>query len=242
MKAVVLCGGLGTRLRPITYEIPKVLLPVKGKPVLEHILDLLKREEIEEVVLSVGYLKERIKSHFSDGGRFGIKISYLEEDSPLGTAGPLKMLGPQKEPVVVSNGDELKDIPVRKMAEFHRKSGASATIALTRVENPTVYGVANLEGSKILEFIEKPLNPPTNLINAGFYILGPEALELIPEGFSMLEKDLFPLLARQGRLFGFPFEGQWFDTGNLERWELAIKSWKGIKWGDKTNFSGKDNI
>jgi len=228
MKGIILCGGLGTRLRPLTYEIPKVLIPVQGKPVLEHILDLFKREGVEEAVLSVGHMKEKIKSHFGDGTRFGIRISYLEEDSPLGTAGPLKLLPPQQEPFIVSNGDELKDIRLREMISFHRSSNALATIALTRVENPAAYGVASLEGSRILEFIEKPPNPPSNLINAGLYILDPRVIEKIPETFSMLEKDVFPGLAHEGRLFGFPFEGQWFDTGNMERWETAIKSWKGI--------------
>lgn len=229
MKAVILCGGMGTRLRPITYEIPKVLIPVKGKPVLEHILDLLKREQVQDVALSVGYMREKIKDHFQDGSRFGMNISYMEESSPLGTAGPLKMLNGQKEPFVVSNGDELKDIPVQEMLQLHKETNAWATIALTRVENPTVYGVARLEGNKILEFLEKPLNPPTNLINAGFYILDPRVLELIPSGFAMLEKDVFPRLAAEGKLFGFPFTGQWYDTGTFERYEKAIREWNGLE-------------
>lgn len=229
MKAVVLCGGLGTRLRPITYEIPKVLIPVKGKPVLEYLLDLLKRESVDEVILSVGHLKEKIKSHFEDGKGFGLAISYIEESSPLGTAGPLKLLPPQKDPFIVSNGDELKDIPIQEMLAFHKKVGGLATIALTRAENPTLYGVANLEGNKIIEFVEKPLNPPSNLINSGFYILDPKVLDMIPQKFSMLEKDVFPQIAAQGKLFGFPFKGQWFDTGSMDRWETAMKNWKGIQ-------------
>lgn len=229
MKAVILCGGLGTRLRPLTYEIPKVLIPVQGKPVIEHILDLLKLESVEEVILSVGHMKEKIKSHFKDGSSHGIPISYIEEDSPLGTGGPLRLLPPQEGPFVVSNGDELKDISISSMLALHKQSNALATIALTKVENPSVYGVANLDGSKILEFQEKPENPPTNLINAGFYIIDPEAINLVKEGFCMLEKDVFPRLAERGRLFGFPFDGQWFDTGNMERWEIAMKNWKGLK-------------
>lgn len=228
MKAVILCGGLGTRLRPLTYEIPKVMIPVRGKPVLEHLLDLLKKEGVEEVILSVRYLKEKIQAHFGDGNQFGIRVSYLKEDSPLGTGGPLRLLPPQKESFIVSNGDELKDISIRRMLEEHKRNRALATIALTTVENPTAYGVARLEENKIIEFLEKPLNPPSNFINAGFYILEPEVIDLVPQGFAMLENDVFPKIASQGRLFGFPFEGQWFDTGNFERWEKAIHEWKGF--------------
>ncbi len=112
MKALILCGGLGTRLRPITYEIPKVLIPVHGRPVVEHIIDLLKREGVDDVVLSLGYKKDTIKSHFGSSD-LGTRVSFIEEDSPLGTAGPLRLLPPQEEPLIVSNGDELKDIPVR---------------------------------------------------------------------------------------------------------------------------------
>ena len=228
MKAVILCGGMGTRLRPITYEIPKVLIPVQGKPVLEHLIDLLKREGVDDLVLSVGHLRDKIRAHCGDGQQLGVRISYLEESSPLGTAGPLRLLDPPQEPFIVSNGDELKDINIREMLALHSQTRALATVALTQVENPTVYGVARLEGSLIKEFIEKPLHPQSNLVNAGLYILSPQVIDLVPEGFAMLEKDVFPQIARQGRLAGFPFSGQWFDTGNFERYEKAIREWKGL--------------
>lgn len=232
MKAVILCGGLGTRLRPLTYEIPKNLIPVQGKPVLEHLLDLFKREGIHDVFLSVGYKKEKIMEHFGDGRKVGMNISYLEENSPLGTAGPLKMLPLQTEPFVVSNGDELKDVDLKAMLTLHQKTNALVTIALTQVDRPEEYGVARLDGNRILEFIEKPVSPPTNLVNAGLYILEPEVLQKIPEGRSMLEKDVFPHIAQQGRLTGFPFKGQWFDTGSMERWERAMNHWKGIHFSN----------
>jgi len=191
-------------------------------------MDLLKRDSINDVTLSVGYLKEKIKNHFGDGSSVGMSISYIEESEPLGTAGALTLLPPQKEAFIVSNGDELKDIDIGGMMDLHKRSNALVTIALTKVDNPSDYGVANLEGNRILEFIEKPANPPTNLINAGFYILDPEVLDMIPQGFSMLEKNVFPKIAEEGRLFGFPFNGQWFDTGSMERWENAMKNWKGL--------------
>jgi len=231
-KAVILAGGKGIRLRPITYEIPKALIPIKGKTITEHIFDLLKKYDIKDVILSVGYLKEKIKEKFRDGSEFGVKITYVEEDKPLGTAGPLRLVKDiLNEPFIVSNGDELKNINIEKMYKLHKESNALATIALTTVDDPSKYGVARLSGSKILEFIEKPkkAEAPSNLINSGFYIIEPEVISMIPDGNSMLEKDVFPALAKQGRLFGYPFSGQWYDTGNMERYEKALKEWKGIK-------------
>lgn len=230
-KAILLVGGKGTRLQPITNTIPKALLEVCERTVTEHLLDLLKKYGIRDVILSVGHLKEKIKSHFRDGSSHGMSIEYVEESEPLGTAGPLLLAKPHlKESFICSNGDELKDINIPRMFRLHRRKGALATIALTTVEDPSHYGVAKLEGSRIVEFVEKPKreNAPSNLINAGFYILEPEVIDMIKPGFSMLEKDVFPKLAEMGRLRGFPFSGQWFDIGNLERWELAKKKWKGI--------------
>jgi len=231
-KAVILAGGKGTRLRPITYEIPKALIPVHGKTLTEHLFDLFKKYDIKEIIMAVGHMKEKIEEHFTDGSRFGIKLSYIEENEPLGTAGPLK-LGKNMltETFIVSNGDELKDINIEEMYQLHKESNALATIALTTVDDPSKYGVARLSGSKILEFVEKPRKEkaPSKLINSGFYIIEPEVIDLIPKGFTMLEKDIFPKLAKRGRLFGYPFSGQWFDTGNIERYERALKEWKDIK-------------
>lgn len=228
--AFLLCGGKGTRLRPITYEMPKALIPVQGKALLEHTLDLLKRHDISRVIISVGYLKDMIEKHFGDGSRFGLDIMYIEESKPLGTAGPLRLAKDLlKETFIVSNGDELKDIDIARMHELHSKSGASATIALTEVDDPTRYGVAVMESDKILEFKEKPKVPPSNLINSGFYIMEPEVLKMVPTGQSSLERDIFPRIAQSGKLFGFPFKGQWFDCGNMERYERALKEWKGIR-------------
>lgn len=228
--ALILCGGKGTRLRPITNATPKSLIPIQGKPLLEHIFDLLRKYQINSVLLAVGYLKEKIKDYF-ENNKSDMNISFIEEETPLGTAGPLVLLKkkyPPRETFIVSNGDELKNIDITKMYEFHKRNKALATIALTAVENPSLYGVVSLDGNRILEFLEKPKDPPTSLINAGFYILEPAVLEMIPEGFSMLEKDIFPKIAEKRRLYGFPFHGQWFDVGNRERCELAQEEWKGL--------------
>lgn len=231
MKAIILIGGQATRLRPLTLTKPKALIDMQGKTIVEHVIELLKKHDISDVVLSVGYLKDQIKNYFGDGSNFGVKISYIEETEPLGTAGPLNKL-PKKitETFIASNGDELKEIDIKDMLRFHKNHGGLATLALTRVKDPSLYGVAKMDGDKILEFVEKPSKEeaPSNLINAGFYILEPEVIDLIPQGKAMFEYDVFPRLAREGKLFGYEFSGQWFDTGNLERLEVARKEWKSI--------------
>jgi len=231
-KAVILAGGKGTRLRPLTYEIPKALIPIDGKTITEHLLDLFKKYDINNIILAVGYMREKIKNYYGDGAKFGVNLSYIEEKKPLGTAGPLKLAKDiLRETFIVSNGDELKDINIAEMYNLHKKSNALATIALTAVEDPSAYGVAKLSRNKITAFIEKPKKEeaPSNLINAGFYIIEPAVLNIIPEGFAMLEKDVFPKLAKSRKLYGYPFKGQWFDTGNFERYEKALKEWKGLK-------------
>lgn len=228
-KAVLLIGGRGTRLRPLTDKTPKGMLEVHGKTIIEHLFDLLRKYGIRDAVLSTGYLKEKIKGYFQDGSRIGMSITYVEENEPLGTAGPLKLAKKYlKDSFIVSNGDELKNINIPRMFRLHKRKNALATIALTTVDDPSHYGVARLDGSRIIEFVEKPSHPPSNLINAGFYILEPEVIGMIPDGFSMLEKDVFPKLAQLGRLRGFPFAGQWFDIGNIERYRIAERKWKGI--------------
>jgi len=232
-RAIVLCGGEGTRLRPITYSMPKSLIPVNGKPVVEHIFDLLKRYGVRNVIVSVGYLKEKIIAEKKNWPKYGMHFSFVEEAKPLGTAGPLRLAEAMlTKTFIASNGDELKDIDIAKMYEAHRRNRALATIALAKVEDPSHYGIARLEGERIIEFVEKPAKDeaPSHFASAGFYIIEPEVIRMIPENkFCMLEKDVFPRLARQGKLFGFAFSGQFFDTGTPERYELAKKKWKAIK-------------
>jgi len=231
-KAVILAGGKGTRLRPLTLHTPKALVDVNGKNLTEWLFELLKRYNVRDVILSVGYLADNIRDYFTDGSKFGMNVDYVEEKTPLGTAGPLKMAQDKlTDSFICSNGDELKCINIARMYRLHKRKGALATIALTSVEDPSQYGVARLDGSRIMEFVEKPKkeDAPSNLINSGFYIIEPEVIEMIPKNkFCMLEKDVFPQLAKEGKLRGFPFSGQWMDTGNMERLERARKIWKGI--------------
>ena len=229
MKAVLLLGGKGTRFWPVTYEIPKALLPVQGKTVPEHLFELFKKYNITDLVFSVGYKAEQIKKYFGDGSKFGVKITYVVEDTPLGSAGAIKLASEHlKETFIVTNGDELKDIDLNEMLLFHKKTKALITVALTSVTNPSAYGVAKMKDNKILEFVEKPSLPPSNFINSGLSIWEPEVLKLIPEGFTMYEKDVFPQLAQKNKLYGYIFSGQWFDTGTPERYENAIKNWRGL--------------
>ncbi len=230
--ALILAGGKGTRLGPITQEIPKPLLPFHGKPLIEHTFDLLKAHGITEVIIAIGYKKEKIKETLGNGKAFGMRITYVEEDEPLGTAGPIKLAAPYlTDSFIVCNADELKAVDLKEMYSVHKQENAIGTIALTSVEDPSNYGVVVLRGNKIIEFIEKPKKEqsPSNLINAGLYILEPGIIKYIPKGFAMLEKDVFPKLAQEGKLSGYSFGGQWFDTGTLERYERALKSWKGLQ-------------
>ena len=229
--AIILAGGVGTRLQPITFEIPKPLVLVHDRTLLEHQFDLFKKHGIKNIIISIGYKGDKIKHAIGDGRRFGVNVSYIEETKPLGTAGPLKLAKPHiTGTFVTENSDELKDIDLHDMYLFHKENKALVTIALTTVDNPSAYGVAKMQGGRILEFVEKPKkdDAPSNLINSGLYMMEPEVLGYIGDGFSMLEKDVFPKLAQEGKLFGYPFSGQWYNTGTLELYEKAIKEWKDI--------------
>lgn len=230
-KAIILVGGEGTRLRPYTYELPKALLPIHGKPMVQHVIDLLKSHGVTEMYLAIGYKGEMIKDYFGDGSKFGLDIKYIIEKSPLGTAGPLRLAKKYlDETFFIVWGDILSQIDLTDFAHFHKNCDALATVALTTVEDPSRYGVASMKGSKIIEFIEKPKkeDAPSNLINAGMAIMEPEVInKYVPEkGKSMVEYDIYPQLASDGKLAGYPFQGQWFDTGTHEAYEKAIKEWK----------------
>ncbi|MBW3004696.1 nucleotidyltransferase family protein, partial [Candidatus Woesearchaeota archaeon] len=205
--AIILAGGLGTRLRPITYEIPKPLLPVHGKTLTEHVFDILKKAGIEQVILSVGYMSDKVQEYYGAGERFGLKISYAIEEKPRGTAGPLFLIPKLKNTFILLNGDDLFNIDFKKMYASHKRNNALATIALTKVEDPTKYGVVRMEGDRIIDFIEKPKKEevPSNMISSGYYLLEPEVFDLVPKNsdFAMIEKDIFPILATKGKLFGY---------------------------------------
>ncbi len=219
MKAILLCGGQGTRLRPYTYNIPKPMLPLGRKPILEYVIRNLKANGVSEFFLTVGYLKEQIMGYFGDGKKLGVKIHYVEEKEALNTAGstlPVKDL--MKETFVVQMGDHLSRINVRKMVELHKKSGCIATIGFKRQGIPLDYGVAHIaaEGT-VKDFQEKPI--VTNMINAGIYVFEPSIYDYInpKEDFA---KNVFPrLLAEKKPINSYIFDDFWLDIGHTEEYE-----------------------
>lgn len=235
MKAIILAGGLGTRLRPLTDKIPKPLIPVQGKTLTEHVFDIYKKVGVDEIYLSISYMADKMRQYFADGKKFGFTIKFLEEKEPQGTAGPLMILKQQGDQITedffMSNGDNLFSLNLKEMLAFHKKHGGVATIALKAIEDVTSSGVAKMDGDKIIEFVEKPkaAEAPSNLISSGYYILSPKIFGLLPDkDFIMLEKDVWPMLAKAGQLYGFPSDAQWFDTGTPERYEQVNNEWKGV--------------
>ncbi|MBN2142956.1 nucleotidyltransferase family protein [Candidatus Woesearchaeota archaeon] len=230
MKAVILAGGFGTRLRPVTYEIPKPLIPIQGKALLEHIIEILKPAGVDEVTISLFHLADKIKEHFKDGTYKGVRINFIVEEKPLGTAGWMRIIKPLKGDFLVVNGDVMFDFDIKRFVDFHKEKGGAGTIALKEVDDPSRFGVADLEGDRIARFIEKPKKEeaPSNYINAGYYVLNEKVFGMLPEDKDMImfEKDVFPKLAEKGLLYGFKSEGQWFDTGTFEAWERVIMEWK----------------
>jgi len=228
-KAVILAGGKGTRLYPITYEIPKPLLPVKKKPILNHLVDLFLRQEVKDIAVLVNKeFKEEFK-WWKKRYYPGHKILIQEEEEHLGTLGGLWSLKDwlSKENFFLRNGDELKRIDLNKMVQFHQKKPVLGTIALVKVPNPQDYGVILCKNGIVQEFLEKPKNPPSNYISSGLYLFSPEIFNYHPGlKFSMIETDLFPKLAQKKKLGGFKFNGQWMDCGNFHRYERALKEWK----------------
>ena len=235
MKAIILAGGAGTRLRPLTYTTPKPLVDVQGKTLTEHVVAILKKHGVTEVILSLGYMAETIKNYFSAQRDFGVKIDFLVETKPMGTAAPLLLLKkigcPITEDFFMVNGDNLFSLDMTEMLKFHRDQGAVATDALTEVADPSAFGVAKLDGDKIIDFVEKPAaeSAPSNFINSGYYVLSPKIFEYVPDAdFAMMERDIFPRLAGLGLLYGYKGRGQWFDTGTYERYDEVKKEWHGV--------------
>src|SRR4029077_10949642 len=197
MKAVVMAGGEGSRLRPLTSGIPKPLVPVVGKPVMEHILRLLRTPGITEVVVTLQYLGSAIRDYFGDGSDFGVDITYVVEDSPLGTAGSVKNAQEfLDEPFIVISGDAMTDIDLTKVMQYHEDKGAAATIVLTSVENPLEFGVViNNPDRKNNPFLEKPFLGEvfSDQVNTGIYVIEPKVLDMIPPATVVdWSSDVFP--------------------------------------------------
>ncbi len=220
MKAVVLVGGEGTRLRPLTLSTPKQMLPIVGVPMIERVLGHLAAHGVEEAVLSLGYLPDAFMEAYPDGQAAGVRLTYAVEPDPLDTAGAVRFAATFAgidETFVVLNGDVLTDLDLTSFVAFHRERGAEGTIALHPVPDPSAFGVVPTdERGRVTAFVEKPPRDeaPTNEINAGTYVLEPSVLERIPEaGRVSIERETFPAMVRDGRLFALCDEGYWLDTG-----------------------------
>jgi mannose-1-phosphate guanylyltransferase len=224
LKAVILAGGFGTRLRPLSCTRPKILFPIVNKPLLQWTFERLARNNIKNVIMAVFYQTEvHIKHHRFP--RSGVHVTYSHDPlrKPLGTGGSIKraekLIG-HDEPFIVLNGDIFADVKYAELFEAHQKNKAVATIAVREVENPSRYGVVELaENKHIVRFVEKPRfgTVPSNLINAGAYVFSPEIFNYIPEGRAVsIEHEIFPKLAEEDKLFGHVFSGLWMDIGKPE--------------------------
>ncbi len=227
MKAVVMAGGEGSRLRPLTIGRPKPMVPMVSKPVMGHILDLLKRQGITEVVVTLHFMPEVIQSYFGDGQSMGMQIHYAIEETPLGTAGSVKNAQDfLDEPFLIISGDAVTDINLEEVIRFHEEKGADATLTLYRVPNPLEYGViiTDQEG-RITQFLEKPSwgEVISDTVNTGIYVIDPSVLDLIKEGVKTdWSQDVFPELLQTGRpLYGYVAGGNWTDVGDISEYMRA---------------------
>ncbi|MBE9054117.1 mannose-1-phosphate guanyltransferase [Nostocales cyanobacterium LEGE 11386] len=228
MRAVLMAGGSGTRLRPLTCDLPKPMVPILNRPIAEHIINLLKRHQITEVIATLHYLPDVLRDYFQDGSDFGVQMTYaVEEDQPLGTAGCVKNIAELlDETFLVISGDSITDFNLKAAIEFHKQKQSKATLVLTRVPNPVEFGVVITdEQGNINRFLEKPSTSEifSDTVNTGIYILEPEVLEYLPFNTeSDFSKDLFPLLLAKGEpMYGYIAQGYWCDVGHLDAYREA---------------------
>jgi len=229
MKAILLAGGKGTRLRPLTLNTPKPIVPIFDRPFLQYQIDLLRQvPEIDEIVLSLNYQPRRIEEVFGDGGDAGIHLRYVVEPTPLGTGGAIKFAAGthRGEPIVVFNGDVFTSVDLPQVIALHRERGAKATIVLTPVDNPSAYGLVETDkDGNILRFLEKPSADEihVNTINAGIYVLEPDTLDRIPaDTVYSIERAYFPSLVDNRETFvAYVYRGYWIDIGTPEKYRQA---------------------
>jgi mannose-1-phosphate guanylyltransferase len=231
MDAVVLVGGSGTRLRPLTLRTPKPMLPLVDRPLLAYLFDQLADAGVERAILACGYLPDALIAHFGEGGAVasGLALEYVVEPEPLGTAGAARLAaaGRVHETFLLLNGDILSEHDLGALVALHRRRQAAATIALVQVDDPSRYGVVErADDGTVLRFVEKPApgESPSDLVNAGAYVLEPSVLDLIPEGRAVsIEREVFPQLVGHG-LAALPLTGYWSDVGTPESYLAAHRT------------------
>lgn len=231
-QAVILASGEGVKMRPFTYEIPKPLIPVHDQPIMEYTINLLRQHGITNIIITTSHLANKITKHFGDGSKFGVNITYAHEDAPSGTAGALRAARPflSDDSFLALYGDVLADLDLTDFAAVHEDHEAAiGTIALTSVADPSTFGAVKLRGTRVVEFSEKPTisTDVSRLIFAGAAIFRSSVFDFFPQSSQnvSLENHIFPELINQGRLYGYLFEGQWFDVSTPETYELVLKHW-----------------
>ncbi|MDR3282523.1 MAG: NDP-sugar synthase [Candidatus Methanoplasma sp.] len=247
-QAVIMVGGKGTRLLPLTENRPKPILPVLNKPCLRYLVESLAEAGVVEVILACGYRSEKLSNAIGDGSDLGIKIEYSYEKEPLGTGGAIKLVEDRLDDVfVAANGDVFADIDVREEIDAHFSSGAKITMALTSVKNPCEFGIARLDDSgRITEYKEKPKPEEafSNLVNAGVYVIDKSVMSEVPEGeFFDFSKDLFPMVMSKGdKIQGYVLKGVWRDVGRPSdllgvNLAMATELYDDFSWGGKRTES-----
>jgi len=220
MKAVILSGGKGTRLRPLTYTCVKPMILFLNKPVMEHIIKNLAGQGFNDIIITTNYRVEQITDYFGDGSKWGVSLKVVHEDKPLGTAGSVKNAAKYLDDTfAVVQGDNISDIDIRQLYQEHKRMGGMATICLMEVENVSHFGIAEMSGDRIIRFKEKPKHDETfsKLANAGIYILEPEVLDMIPLSFYDFSKDLFPKMLKENKkICGLVSQEFWRDVGRPE--------------------------
>lgn len=220
VKAVIMAGGFGSRLMPLTEDTPKPMLPVGEKPLMEHIVNRLRTAGIREVNVTTHYQAEKIVEHFQDGRKFGVELSYVNETQPLGTAGSLSLMSPPDEPLLVLNGDILTDVDYRAVVEFHREQRADLTVCVRQYDLQVPYGVVESTGTLVDRIVEKPVM--TFFVNAGIYLLEPSVHAYIPSGTRYDMTELVAKLIADGkRVANFPIVEYWLDIGRQDDYLVA---------------------
>jgi len=231
-QAVILASGEGVKMRPFSYEIPKPLIPVNDRPLLEYGIELLHEHGISNIIITVGHRGDKIKKHFGDGSKFGVKIRYVQEKKLSGTGGALRAAQRllDNAPFIMLYGDVLLDCDLTEFMQSHQNSKAAiGTLALTSVADPSAFGAVRLRGTRVVEFSEKPVisNSVSRLVFAGCAAFDSSVFSFLKKrGHLSLEKDVFPKMIDEGRLYGYPFEGQWFDVSTPEIYEQVLKQWQ----------------
>ena len=231
-KALILAGGEGAKMRPFTYEMPKTMIPIHGKPILEYTIELLRENNIKDIYIAIDYLGSKIRDYFSDGHKWGVSISYIDNNKPCGTAGALQSAKKYfiNDAFLMMHSDILAEIDLLDMIDFAEEENNILTMALTSIDDPSLYGSVRLRGAKIVEFSEKPKPDyrASRLINAGVYIVKPEIFQKFSLKIGSLEREVFPSLVKNSEISGYHFAGHWYDISTPKNYERALKEWKKI--------------